>query len=608
MRALASLIAFIAATACALWLGFVAVPMEDALALVRQWGYWAVAVTVIVAAAGLLTVFRAEVAGGVRGISTWRGPRWWLAPVVLAACLLFALTREESGFKIVMDEPILVATSQAMYENRVLFTPTRAYNYEGAFTLVDGFIDKRPNLFPFLLSLLHDVSGYRVENVFVLNALLGGVLLAMVYFFGAATGARWVGLWGMLALTALPLFITNVNGGGFETLNLVMIMALLLTGARCLRQPDEAGVAAVVLVSMLLVQVRYESVLYLLAGGLIIGVAWLKARKIIFSPWLIPLPLLLVPWLWQYKTFSQREGFWQMDDFEGIVRPFSLDYVADNFAHAINFFFLPDRGMPNLVLLAIAGSIALAAMVVRLLLKIRSFRSWSVAEQVFLLSVAGFAANWVLVMVYFYGQLDLPIIHRLALPFYLLFVLALMVALARVAADRWNGARAAWIGLAVLFFVETLPKTAAQIYRQEYLAGREMAAVIDYIKGHEGEDYFVLSENAMVWIIHRVPALSFGRANLQPGRVRWFMEQSVSPEVLVHERTLFNPNTGEFVPQGKELLSPLFKRSAIERWHFTPAWGACISRLDAVEAPLPKAPSEFPTERDWIEYYYGRLP
>lgn len=608
MRSFVYLLAFAFVAVLALWLGFAAVSMEDALALVRRWGYWAVAATVIVSGAGLLAIFRSDIAASGRSFLSARPQRWWLAPMVLAACLLFALTREEAGFKIVMDEPILVGTSQVMHESRLLFTPTRAYHYEGAFTLADGFIDKRPSLFPFLLSVLHDILGYRVDNVFVLNALLGVVLLAMVHAFGASTGVRWVGLWGMVALTAVPLFISNLNGGGFETLNLVMIMGLLLASMRCLRQPDEAGVAAVILTSVLLVQVRYESALYLMGGALVIIVAWLKARRVVFPPWLIPLPLLLVPWMWQYKTFRQREDFWQLDDFEGVVSPFSLEYVAANFGHALNFFFAPDQATPNLIALALAGSVALVVVTVSLLLKVRSFTSWSVVEQGFLLFLTGFAANWALLMVYFYGQLDLPIIRRLALPFYLLFVLALMLIFARGFVAERRLIYAAWIALAATIFIETLPKTAAQIYRQEYLAGREIAAVRDYIQRHQGEDYFILSENAMVWIIHRVPALSFGRANLRPGLVRWFMEQPVSPEVRVHERALFNPNSGNFEPQGKELLSPVFKRSGLEYWHFTPSRGAGVSRLTAVGVPLPEVPAVYPTERDWVEFYYGNLP
>ncbi len=608
MRSLLYLIGFAAVSVLTLWLGFIAIPVDDALGMVRRWGYWAIAFSTLTSVAGLGFIFRHSIVVGWEDFCHRRWRLWWLFPAVLAACLIFALTREEAGFKIVMDEPILVGTSQVMHESRLLFTPTRAYNYEGAFTLSDGFIDKRPNLFPFLLSVVHDVSGYRVGNVFVLNALLGLALLALVYGFGVALKVPWVGLWGMVALIALPLFITNINGGGFETLNLVVIMLLLLVSMRCLKQPDAAGITAVMLTAVLLVQVRYESALYLLTGGLVVLVSWARAGRIVFPPWLIPLPLLLVPWLWQYKTFQQREDFWQLDDFEGVLSPFSMDYVATNFAHALAFFFDPDRATPNLIGLALAGSVAVIIVAVVYLARIRSFSSWTVAEQGFFLLLAGFAANWILLLTYFYGQLDLPIIRRLSLPFYLMFVLAVMILLARAVVWRRFVAPVAWAGLALVLAIETLPKTAAQIYRQEYLAGREIAAVRDYIERNQGQDYFVLSENAMVWIIHRVPALSFGRANLQPGAVKFFMEQDVSPLIKVHERAVYNPNTRAFEPLGKELLRPEFKRRQVEYWNFTPSRGAGISLLTEVDVPLPEAPAEFPTERDWVEYYYGNLP
>jgi hypothetical protein len=55
--------------------------------------------------------------------------------------------------------------------------------------VIDTFLDKRPYFFSFLIALLHDLTGYRLENVFVLNAALTLATLAAVYWLSARSPA-----------------------------------------------------------------------------------------------------------------------------------------------------------------------------------------------------------------------------------------------------------------------------------------------------------------------------------------------------------------------------------------------------------------------------------
>ena len=100
------------------------------------------------------------------------------------------LVHESFGFKIVMDELMLLGTSMSMHLDRVALTPLRGNDIQGAFVVLDGIVDKRPLFFPFLVSIVHDLSGYRPENAFFLNGLLTFVLLGLTWSLGRRLAGR----------------------------------------------------------------------------------------------------------------------------------------------------------------------------------------------------------------------------------------------------------------------------------------------------------------------------------------------------------------------------------------------------------------------------------
>src|SRR6185436_13954345 len=111
-------------------------------------------------------------------------PGGWRIPALILACGLVLLVHEKYGFKILMDEVMLLGTSMGMHFDKHPLVPVRGHDLQGAFQLIDGQLDKRPLFQPFLVSLLHDLTGYRPENVFALNTALTFVLVGEVYYAG----------------------------------------------------------------------------------------------------------------------------------------------------------------------------------------------------------------------------------------------------------------------------------------------------------------------------------------------------------------------------------------------------------------------------------------
>ncbi len=349
---------FLLSGALAVVLGFFAIPGYAAINLVSETGYWFELVAFVLFLRALWLTFRDD----LRSIH-WRRLDWASVAVVALAGIIL-LVHETFGFKIIMDEIMLLGTSMSMHFDKVVLTPTRGNDVQGAFVILDGIMDKRPLFFPFLVSLLHDLTGYRPANAFVLNGILTFILLGLTYVCGRMLAGRRAGWLGVLLLAGLPLLGQNATGGGFELLNIVMILATLLLGARFVQKRDEASFTALCFSTLLLGQVRYESLIYLLPVAILILWVWYDERRVILSWPVIFAPLLLLPYPLQHHIFELRTTAWQMGsevgDKSNATVPFSLSYIPDNIYHAMKFFFARATDQPNSLTLSILGWIAVA--------------------------------------------------------------------------------------------------------------------------------------------------------------------------------------------------------------------------------------------------------
>ncbi|MCB1123930.1 MAG: glycosyltransferase family 39 protein, partial [Verrucomicrobiae bacterium] len=283
----------------------------------------------------------------------------------------FQFVHEDFGYKILMDEYNLTATSLNIHENKTAFTPTRGVLVQGDFEVVDGYIDKRPFLFPFLVSILHDLTGYRMENSHILNVLLTFTLFLVIYLAGFHLGGKRGGVLAVSLLAGFPLIGQNATGAGFELLNFVL---LSLTAWLCLSLVARPGLekeTLLVLSAILLAQVRYESVIFLVPVILVIAFRW-KATPTIGPGWITAFsPWLLMPLLLQNRWFRSRAGLWELPG--EITNPFSLSYIPDNLGHAVMYFFNYSAEFQNSLLLTVVGFLSLFFLIV---VSLKRYRNW----------------------------------------------------------------------------------------------------------------------------------------------------------------------------------------------------------------------------------------
>lgn len=602
------------AAALALVLGFVAIPDQLAIVFVSQTGFWFVLLAFVLFLRALFETYREE-------LRAWR---WrtvdWASVAVVALGGTVLLVHETFGFKIVMDELMLLGTSLSMHLDKTVLTPVRGNDIQGSFVILDGMMDKRPLFFPFLASLLHDLTGYRPANVFVLNGGLTFAFLGLVHTLGRQLAGRLAGWLGVVLFAGLPLLAHNATGGGFELLNLVMILATLLLGARFVEKRDPPSLTAFCFSALLLAQVRYESVIFLLPIALLVlWVWWREGRALLTWPVLLA-PLLMVHYPLQHRIFDLRASAWELGSKPGSTTPFALGYAPDNISHALNFFFAKATEQPNSLVLSALGCLAVPFFALLVLKRLRTLASEPPVVVATTLFALGFALQFVLLMVYFYGQFDDVVIRRLSLPTQLGMVIALLAVLPQFA----NAAVVrGLLGVAVLgLLARSVPSMAAHAYSQEYLPGKETAWRREFMAQQPHRDYMVIDNDAILWLAHEVTSMSVLQATTRRSDLVLLMRNHVFSNIYVFQRFEIDEKTGAMTLRNGDDLGPNFVLETVREERLQYLRLSRLSRLKEIRdgpmvltAPdtathvVPKDRAEIEKlRRAYLEHFVKMLP
>ena len=602
--------------------GFYAVPNAMALGLVTRIGYWCVLAAFVLFVRALWRTFRGEL-GGVRSRG-FRGLDWASFAVVGLGGMVL-IVHESFGFKIVMDELMLTGTSMSMHFTRTVLTPTRGGDIQGAFVVYDGWVDKRQLFFPFLESILHDLTGYRPANAFVLNVFLTFVFLGLVNAAGRMFAGRWAGWLGVALFAGLPLLAQNATGGGFELLNLVMILATMLLAARFIARRDEPSFTALCYSALLLTQVRYESGIFLLPVVAVILWVWWREGKATMSWDVIAAPLLMIHCALHTRIFDIRASTWQLQSKPGLTKPFSLSYAIgppgtpNNLQHALGFFFGKPTDQPNSYVLSALGTIAIFFLILLIAKRLRALPSEPPISVATVFFSFGFALQFALMMFYFWGQFDDAIIRRLSLPTHLWMVIAILAVLPQFPRPQVVKTLLAVVVLGLM--AQGVPSMAAHAYNQEYLAGLETAWRRQFIADQPRKDYLAIDNDSILWVAHEVTATTVEAARTRRPDLVFFMKNHTFSNIFVFQRYLIDPETGKMTIREGDDLGPDYVLEPVRAERLMTLTQTRISRLVEIrdgksvltkpepDHVVPKDPAEMEKARQaYLENFFKKLP
>jgi hypothetical protein len=598
----------------ALTLGFFTFSPAQAVGVVRESGYW----FMLAAFALFVARFGRSLRGDWPGIRDWRG--WWRVGLLLIGATLLLHVHERHEFKVVADEVVLSSTAMEMHFHRDAAVVVRAYDYAGNFTPLNVYVDKRPLFFPFLLSLIHDATGYRVANVFLLNGALSLALITLFYLVGRRLGGPPAGTAATLLLCTVPLVAQNAVGGGFELLNLVMIVLTLWLGQRYVERPEADRLGAFVLAGVLLVQTRYESAVFVLPVGATILYVWWRERRMDL-PWtliLAPLLLLLLPL--QHNVFNLSQGSWQLNDVAGATAPFGLRYFYDNVGHALNFFFSFDGTQPSSWLVAILGILGVGFFVLTFYKNHREIFAADPTTAAFCLFMIGLLLHTGLMLCYFWGHWDDPIIRRLSLPAHVLLIFSFLFVLPRLTAHRLR--LPILIGATVTYLLGvTIPASAMHRFTQDNFAARTTNWLGGHIRALGSKSVLAIDNNAgLQWFLHRKSSINPVLLSQRAEAFLYHYRRRSFDEFLVVQRVGLDLKSNQRFISVDDDLGAGIQLELIEERAFAPAYIVRVSRVVGVDeekfltwakerkrltearkiTPLPAVPVDAEQLVDWL--------
>jgi hypothetical protein len=561
----------------AVYAGFLGISVAAAEAIVKRGGYYVLLATFALFLHALWRLWQSRTTPPGEPL-THR--QVLVVTVAIGLFSLLAINAEPFRSKILNDEFVLQSTAFNMHFFRDVAVMVRGYDIQGVFLSTDNYLDKRPYFYPFLVSLFHDLTGYRLLNAYLVNALLMPSALWLAFVFGRQLTGWRGGLLTVVLLGSLPLLGQNATGSGMELLNFVMILATMVLATEYLRAPKEEALAALVLAAVLLAQARYESALYVLPVAGLAFCGWLRAGRIIL-PWsLLLVPLLLVPCALQNKVVSNSPLLWELSD-KAATR-FSPDYFPNNALGAYQFLFSRSAELANSLLLSAVGVIALLWTLWRLL---RLRVAWStVPASVMTLGAFSLTvmANTLLVFCYYWSSFVDRMASRFSLPLHL--VLAFSAVLFMAWLDRWWPATKTVILAGLVFSLGiTTSRYASHYY--SHVGIDEVEWERRYVNAlPPGQRIIISNKSTLPWLLEKKPSILIARARLVADRLAFQLHEPTFREILILQAARPATIDGDFEIIPDDRLPAGFQVELVTEKRFG-AKLARISRLVAVTVP-----------------------
>jgi hypothetical protein len=573
------LLIFGAAGIAALLVGFVLVHPYLAKDGIVACGYYFVFMVCSLSAwyAGCIFYSRRHIAAG------WvKRPRWIMLGLALACG--FGFWSEPFKHKILYDEYVLQATALHLHSEKEVSTPVRAFDVVGTWLPVNTYLDKRPYFFAFVVSVVHDLTGYRVENAFAVNAMLAVLVLLLLYWLARTKAGVSASLFGVALIATMPLFAQNATSAGMEVHNLAVIAAVLAAAVLYLRAPDEPRLSLLVLGGVLLTLSRYESATYVFAVAGVVLAGWIRAGRVFFTWPARIAPLLLIPCAWHSRVLGATPELWEL--FPGQTSRFSLSYFWKNFDGDVRFFFFPLNGAASSIVLSWLGVLAVAWIVLRFeRSKQMPWAHLSCPSLVaFLLFGAAAVGNLGMTLFYYWSKLDDVMASRFALPF--CFVLALLVSLALHDATkraRWV-LPSGWVVFSLWLIVWGVPVTAQRFYTDENVMEKELKWEIDFVADAPSSVLVITNKSSPPFLLKKIQAILIRSDRSRDARLRWHLQAKTFGEVYVMQCLRATSANGDFGIDPDDELPASYRLETVKEKRFGHRL-ARISRLIAIDDP-----------------------
>jgi hypothetical protein len=430
----------------------------------------------------------------------WRGLLLALAVTIIAGCAV------HPALRVLSDEANLVGTSKNLFASKTATFTVSGKNYYDSYWDVDVSIDRRPALFPFLVSLVHALLGYSYQNAFLLNLAFLPVFLLTSYRLAKSLGGETFGLVAALLVAAHPITLLAVRSAGFDFLATCFGLLVIKSVYDFNQRPQPAQLAILWLNLCLFAEIRYESALFI-PPVVCLLLLFDKIEASTLRPYAFVYalsPAFLLPRLWQ----SLLRGSIPEQEPGTIALSFS-NFVA-NAAEYFRPLLSPGDAYPAHATLVIGVGVV---GVLSWLIGARK-GDWRSPDRRF----AGFVAVWLALQTlisfsYFWGKAQYPSAARLMLGLDTFFSFAAAWALTQML-SRWRPLVAVLTAMALLLM--HLPIASQHRFLNRLTQSRESATTWRFFEGLAEKRILIVTDRPNHFTIMSYGAMSFDAARRDP--------------------------------------------------------------------------------------------
>ena len=402
-----------------------------------------------------------------------------------------------------------------LYEKRADKVTMGKWHYDNFYPL-HRYMAKRPLGFPFFTHIIHAVSGYRVENAFVLNFIAFFLMLFLIYaLIKKNMGVPWA-ISAVILVAAQPLVVQTATSAGFDLLAALSIIAIFLILQWFLEKPEPNRFQLLWISLLMHANIRQEggiislTILMFLFCMRYIKLGLFKTRTS-FVYAFTPLILLLVFWQRMLVT----------NPYENYGTPaISTKYLIENtlsfFRLLVNYdFYLPYATVVNFI--GFAAFIYFAYLFIR-----KSILTERRKRHLTIITCTCLLANWILYASYFRGQPDHPTNSRYYIVFFTILPVLVVILANRL--KEFRRAPAYLVILSILTFALYHPLSVQDRYSRKQTLPRKYRAVMNFLKQEavKNRNFLVITPRPIHYTIHNYGAVKFSYANKHKSITRGF--------------------------------------------------------------------------------------
>lgn len=461
------------------------------LALVLLW---------VITLAQCLMRYKPNVAGFIR---TYRNG--FILCLVLV-CIVFISIRPM--FRVLSDETNILALSKAMlYEKKADNVIMGRWYYDN-FYPTRRIVEQRPLLFPFFAYIIHTLTGYRPENVFLLNGIVLFMLLFLIYkIFKDRLGDMWASCAAILVVSQ-PIVSQGATCGGFELLFALFIVISFISLRQFMANPDALKFQLLWANLLLLSNIRYEGVMFFVLVILALaGFKYLKDRQFL---------RLNMQILYAFTILALLLVWWQRVAMKDIVtlaatNAFSFNYLPQNMIGFFSTFLNRHFSMPHAGIIDLFGFLAIFYFAV--LYMTGRLTENKVTKNFLAMSAACIFIYWIFFMLFSEGKAAHPSSGR----YFTIFAIVLSV-LAAAFASRikiFKQKPVYALIFAAAMFLLYHPISVEDRYSRMQVAPREFRIVSDFLKAQSKNtrNILVISDRPNQYTVFNYGAVDFNYAN-----------------------------------------------------------------------------------------------